>query len=655
MHRYVTSSLPRASPQVGELIHLHRADRGWWSLWIRTAVAGLLRVTIHGRYGARRCVLEVAPGRMARRLFWLRACDAALLVDGLEPQQVETVGFAPVTAGFAAHSIRSKVRRWQDLGVLEAGTADALADAPLPRDARTVRPWLRPYERCFPSPDAVEDSYLCWQRLVGRPVLPATDPDGGDWRVLRQRRPVGTGGAGNWLIPLATGDQLADGILTCLNAARTFHPEVKVWFTDEERTGPAGSHPCFKAAFDPDRLLAGIPLGRLWAVAAETIDACGLELDPADPASDLRAQVAIWERYGNLAFGHLPQIGCLRGRLDPMPVAAAVAIVADHLRRTGAGAQVTATDHGLVRIWRQLPAALPPVTLVIPTRDGAALGPCLRSLLVTDYPALQVLVVDNGSTSAATARILAAVLRDPRVRVRRDDRAFNWSALNNAAVRTIDSDLVGLLNDDIEVQDPGWLREMVAQLLRPGTGCVGAMLLYPDGTVQHAGVGLGLAGVAGHPQRGERGDAGGYDSRLAHVRSVAAVTGACLLVRRDDYLLVGGCDEGLAVAFNDVDLCLRLRAKGLVNRWTPFARLVHHESLSRGSDVTPRKRARFEREFQCMRKRWAALLDCDPCGNPHLAWHSETPQPATIPRMPVLLPIGRSLLRVGDGWPTPDS
>ena len=171
--------------------------------------------------------------------------------------------------------------------------------------------------------------------------------------------------------------------------------------------------------------------------------------------------------------------------------------------------------------------------------------------------------------------------------------------------------------------DGEWLGEMVALALQPDVGCVGARLLYPDGRIQHAGVVVGLGGVAGHGHRFAPANVPGYLGRLNAVHEVSAVTAACLLIRRDAFDAVHGLDEDLTVAFNDVDFCLRVRAAGYRNLWTPFAALIHHESVSRGRDLTPAKAKRFAGEFAMMRRRWGADLLHDPYYSPHLTYDLE--------------------------------
>ena len=186
---------------------------------------------------------------------------------------------------------------------------------------------------------------------------------------------------------------------------------------------------------------------------------------------------------------------------------------------------------------------------------------------------------------------------------------FNYSAMNNLAVAGAAGDIVLLLNNDIEIIEPSRLRELVSQALRPGIGAVGAKLIYPNGLIQHAGVAIGVGGVAGHVGHLTPRANPGYFGMLGLARSVSAVTAACLAVRREAFLEVGGMDaENLKVAFNDVDFCLRLRAAGYRNFFTPFAELYHHESVSRGSDLDPDKVERFVREVNYMKHRWGDAL-----------------------------------------------
>jgi GT2 family glycosyltransferase len=204
------------------------------------------------------------------------------------------------------------------------------------------------------------------------------------------------------------------------------------------------------------------------------------------------------------------------------------------------------------------------------------------------------------------------------------DRAFNYSAINNYAVSRSDSDILILLNDDVEIISENWMMEMVQHALRSDIGAVGAKLYYDNGTIQHAGVVLGIGGVAGHGHKYFPRKAHGYFSRLKLIQNCSAVTGACMAVRRELYEEIGGLDEeNLPIAFNDVDFCLRLREAGYRNLWTPYAEAYHHESASRGVDNTPAKLRRFASEIEYMKRRWGDILTNDPYYSRHLTLEHE--------------------------------
>jgi GT2 family glycosyltransferase len=289
----------------------------------------------------------------------------------------------------------------------------------------------------------------------------------------------------------------------------------------------------------------------------------------------------------------------------------------------GFGVQVEVVAPGLYRDRWPLPDPAPLVTLIVPTRDRLdLLRPCIESVLQrTTYPNYEILVVDNRSREPATLEWLdQQVHRHPgRLRVVPHDAPFNFAAINNAAAAQAHGDLLALLNNDVEVLSPGWLGELVSHAVRPDVGCVGAKLYYPDHTIQHAGVVLGIGGVAGHSHKYVVGTSDGYFNRLRAVHEVSAVTAAVLVVRKSVWCDAGGMDaDDLHVAFNDVDFCLKVRSLGYRNLVSPWAELVHHESKTRGADNDVAKRERFVREVQTMQARWGRLLQRDPYYNPNL-------------------------------------
>ena len=290
--------------------------------------------------------------------------------------------------------------------------------------------------------------------------------------------------------------------------------------------------------------------------------------------------------------------------------------------------KVSIITPGVYRHRWPLPEQKPLVSLIIPTRDGHDhLKTCIESILEkTSYLNYEILLVDNQTTCEKTLNLMAGLpeMSRGKVRVLSYDQAFNYSAINNYAAAHAKGELIGLINNDIEVINSDWLSEMVSHAIRPDIGCVGAKLYYPDGTLQHCGVVLGIGGVAGHSHKYFPGAASGYFSRLRTIHNVSAVTGAALLVRKESFDRVGGLDEVLEIAFNDVDFCLRIGQLGLRNIWTPYAELYHHESKTRGDDDTPIKRIRFEKEVRYMLERWGNILLFDPFYNKNLTLSDES-------------------------------
>ncbi len=276
-------------------------------------------------------------------------------------------------------------------------------------------------------------------------------------------------------------------------------------------------------------------------------------------------------------------------------------------------------------IW-PLPEALPSVDIIIPTRDRAALLQCcVDSVLeLTSYPGLRIVIVDNDSREQATHRYFQHLEAEPKVGVIRVPGPFNYAQFNNLAVQRSSAEIVVLLNNDTEVFEPGWLEEMVRQASRAEIGCVGAKLHYSNGLIQHAGVFVGVAGVAAHGHRYHDGAARGYMNRLTLVQNVSSVTGACLAVRRSLWQSVGGMDaRNLPVSYNDVDLCLRVAAAGYRNLWTPHAALYHHESVSRGANQSRQSRRLARREAHYMKHRWHTDTFDDPAYHPRLTHEHE--------------------------------
>lgn len=272
------------------------------------------------------------------------------------------------------------------------------------------------------------------------------------------------------------------------------------------------------------------------------------------------------------------------------------------------------------------PASLPKVTILIPTRDQVdLLRRCLQTLQSrTTYPRYEILIIDNDSHETQTLAYLNELEKQPGVRVLPYPGKFNFSAINNAGVAQAESELVLFLNNDIEIITPDWLDAMVEHFERPEVGAVGAKLFYPNGTLQHGGIITGIGGIAGHSHKYWSADETGYGQRTHVVQNFSAVTGACLLTRRTLFQELGGFDaDNLPVAFNDVDYCLRLRESGHLIVWTPYAKLLHHESYTRGPEDTPEKQACYNQARSYMLQRWGSRLAHDPYYNSNLTLTAE--------------------------------
>ena len=269
----------------------------------------------------------------------------------------------------------------------------------------------------------------------------------------------------------------------------------------------------------------------------------------------------------------------------------------------------------------------PLVSLIIPTRDGYdILSLCIKSILEkTIYKNYEIIIVDNQTRCPKTLAYFEELTkRHTHISVLAYDKEFNYSAINNFAVAHAKGEIIGLINNDVEIISDHWLTEMVEHAVREEIGAVGAKLYYDNNTIQHAGVVLGIGGVAGHSHKYFKKDEHGYFSRLKIIQNYSAVTAACLVVKKSLYEKVNGLNEkNLTVAFNDVDFCIKLKKLGFRNLWTPYVELYHHESVSRGAENNEIKKARFEKEINYMKATWGETLKNDKFYNSNLTDLSE--------------------------------
>jgi GT2 family glycosyltransferase len=415
-----------------------------------------------------------------------------------------------------------------------------------------------------------------------------------------------------WLEP---GSRLAPGALDQL--ARAVDDQADVVYGDWEEADGGRRIPHFLPDWSHHYLLSVDYLGPVVAFRAGSV-----RVQPGDGWIDVRLKALEAARTGGIR--HVPRIlGVARRHIGRgLPRASLEA----HLVRAGLRAAVRAhpSIDGAWSIDFAPPQPLPLVSLVIPTRDKPdLLGPCVESLLArTAYPALELVVVDNASRDPETLRFLRAAQASGTLRVHRDDRPFNYSALNNAGVAAARGSIIGLLNNDVVVPsdcDPHWLHRIVGRLSAPEIGAVGIKLIYPSGLVQHAGVVVGVGDMAENAFKQLRADEPGYGGRAAVAHEVSAVTAAALFVDRETCQAVGGLDEvGLPVAFNDVDLCLKIGARGQRVVLDPEIVFLHLESASRGHGSSPETLARDVRERNTFQTRWRHVIDGDPYYNVNL-------------------------------------
>lgn len=447
--------------------------------------------------------------------------------------------------------------------------------------------------------------------------------------------------SGDWTVLMDPHDIVAAHAFYLIAEAINREPEARIIYSDEDKIDARGRRfdPHFKPDWDYDLFLGQNVLGRLIAYRADLARSVGGFRKEAGGVYDWDFGLRAVERVVDTQIIHLPFILCHRRQTEGASLpgslararAAAQRSVNEHLRRTRQAAVAVPTGHSThLRIKRELPREKPLVSIIIPTKDHCSLlRTCIDGLLDrTDYAPLEIIVVDNGSTERDALAYLEELRAQKGVRVVVVPGVFNFSRLVNRGVVSSSGEVLVFLNNDVEVIHSDWLSEMVSHAIRSEVGAVGAKLYYPDDTIQHGGVILGIhhgrGAVAAHAHRLAQRGSPGYSSRLILMNRQSAVTAACLATRREVYNVVGGFDEqNLGVSFNDVDFCLRVRQAGYSILWTPNAELYHHESASRGNPLETRETAdRNQRERAYMRRSWGQLLDADPYYNANLSLRS---------------------------------
>jgi O-antigen biosynthesis protein len=444
-----------------------------------------------------------------------------------------------------------------------------------------------------------------------------TDPN---WRLIKSIESAADG----YVAVLRPGDQLAPAAVAALRLALEKEPQIGMIYSDEDAIDEAGRRcdPIFKPDWSPETLRATYYLGNLTAFHLPIVREVGGFRPEFGEAAVYDLALRVLEKTASIR--HVPLVLChspieASRRVHPAGMnPPACLAVQEHLDRLQVAGEVAAeSPQGFRRIRYRV--GRPLVSILIPSKDQPRLlERCVDSLLAGAYPSQEIVLVDTGSVTAESRAVNTRLASRPGVRLLHWDQPFNYAAVNNFAVRHAHGEVLTFLNDDTEVITPDWLERMLEHALRPNVGAAGAKLLYSNGTLQHAGIVLGLKNkICGHLL--QHAPDAASERLLVVARNVSAVTGACLMMRRSVFDEVGGFEEQFAGDFNDVDLCLKVRQRGYQVIWTPHARLYHHECQTRGTLVNPARHALFALERLLFLDRWGAVVERgDPYYNPNL-------------------------------------
>lgn len=437
--------------------------------------------------------------------------------------------------------------------------------------------------------------------------------------------------SGYYIAFLEQNDKLAPNalyeIIKMLNKSRN----LKLIYSDQDRLDKNGNRldPHFKSGWNPDMLFATSYISHLVCIKKDIVDRIGGFRKEYEDAQGYDLLLRALEYIEDSEVSRIEKILYHSRECEDRTSVegdkvhkAGLKVLQDYFSKKDT--RINVEDGLLPRTYKvnyPIPSPEPLVSLLIPTRDGyELLHKCIESILEkTTYPNYEIIILDNQTTCKKTLNYFETVKYDTNMTVLSYNYPFNYSSINNFGVKYANGSIIGLINNDIEVINDEWLTEMVSHAMREEIGAVGAKLYYDDDTIQHAGVVLGLGGGAGHSHKYFERDESGYYNRLKIIQNYAAVTAACLVVRKNVFEEVGGLnEEHLTVAFNDVDFCLKVLKKGYRNLWTPYAELYHYESKSRGAEDTPIKKERARKEVEFLRKEHLQLIENDPFYNKNL-------------------------------------
>lgn len=452
---------------------------------------------------------------------------------------------------------------------------------------------------------------------------------------------------GAWVALMDHDDLLTEHALYWVADAINNNPDAQLIYSDEDKLDEQGirKDPYFKCDWNRDLFYSHNMISHLGVYKAQILKEINGFRVGMEGSQDYDLALRFIEKINDHQIHHIPRVlynwrvhvASTAQSIEAKPYAqiATEKALNEHFERIGVNAKAEIFAYGN-KIKYELPKISPLVSIIIPTKNGLSLiKMCVESILnKTTYQNYEIIIVDNGSDDIVVLKYFEELKQNSKIKVIHDDRPFNYSALNNSAVNKAKGEFIALLNNDIEVITPNWLEEMMGLAIQPNVGAVGARLWYPNDTLQHGGVIIGIGGVGGHAHKHLPKTQGGYFSRAQLTQAFSVVTAACLIVKKGIFEQVNGLNEkNLIIAFNDVDLCLKLLKAGYRNVWTPFAELYHHESATRGYEDTVEKQMRFKLEIDYMINTWGDILDKDKAYSPNLTLVHEDFSYAWPPRV----------------------
>jgi len=455
--------------------------------------------------------------------------------------------------------------------------------------------------------------------------------------------------SGDYIAFIDQDDLLADQALIHLVKYINEYPDAKMFYSDEDKIeGEERKDPYFKPDFDIYLLRAQNMVTHLAVYKKDVLEKVGYLSNGVDGSQDWDLVLKVADEVSKRQIVHIPRVlyhwrihdqstASSSSNAKPYTIISAEKALNNHFERNNINATIDLVNETkMFRIKYLCSSNRPKVDIIICSKNSLDLiESCISSIIQkTKYDNYQITICDNGSEDPDVMQYYKKLQSDKRIKIISFPGDFNYSAINNFGVANSNSEYVLFLNNDTQVINEEWLSEMVSLASQSDVGVVGARLLYPNNCVQHAGVILGLGGVAAHAHRSIKACDYGYYVRSKITHAFSAVTGACMLVKRSLFLEVCGFDEvHLKIAYNDIDFCLKIKKMGLTNIYCAEALLYHYESASRGEDLSPEKKLRLDREANVLVNRWHNIIQNDPSYNPNLSLDSEIFEYAWPPRI----------------------